>query len=234
MRGDRKEGSTSLHTSSFILHTCTSPPVWEAIPRLELGDWWKDEDLPIDWDRFLKPGPTKLEIGYGGGDFLLEMALMEPSARFIGIERFGEGHRRLVKRMMQAQARNVLPVMGDAYILLNLLFADASLDAIYINCPDPWPKARHASKRLLTEELFAIAARKLCPGGRIHVSTDDAPYSIQAARAFSKTAALESSHPEEQWLLKSPYPTQTRYERKWRREGREMRYFIYKRKQVRE
>ncbi len=227
---EKKEGSASLHPSSLLLHTCLVPPVWQAIPRLELGDWWKDEDLPIDWDRFLAPGPANLEIGYGGGDFLLEMALREPNARFIGIERFGEGHRRLVKGMKRARAQNVLPVMGDAYILLNLLFSDASLDAIYINCPDPWPKARHASKRLLTEELFAIVARKLAPGGRFYVSTDDAPYARQAARAFSRTEALESEHPNEPWLSKSPYPFETRYERKWRREGREMRYCIFKRR----
>ncbi len=227
---EKKEDGVSLHTSSFILHTCPVLPVWEAIPRIDLGDWWKEEELPIEWDRFLPCGPANLEIGYGGGDFLLDMALREPASRFIGIERFGEGHRRLVKRMRREKVFNVLPVMGDAYILLNLLFAAGSLNSIYINCPDPWPKTRHASRRLLTEELFAIAARKLAPSGRLYVATDDAPYANQAAEAFSKTQALECLHPEAQWLLVSPYPTETRYERKWKMEGREMRYFVYQRR----
>ncbi len=158
------------------------------------------------------------------------MAKREPEARFIGIEKFGEGHRRLVKRMKREEVLNVLPVMGDAYILLNLLFAGGSVDSIYINCPDPWPKTRHASRRLLTEELFSIAAKKLAPSGRLHVATDDAPYSSQAAGAFSRTPALESLHPEQPWRLVSPYPAETRYERKWKMEGREMRYFVYQRR----
>lgn len=206
------------------------PPVWEAIPRLGLGDWWKEEDLPIAWDRFLPPGPMEVEIGYGGGDFLLALAQRSPQTRFIGIEHFGEGHRRLVAAMQKHGVRNILPLLGDAYIVLQLLFEEASLHAVYINCPDPWPKTRHAKRRLLTAEMFGLAARKLAPGGTLFVATDDAPYAQAAAKGFEKTPALESLHPGEPWTLESPYPTQTRYEKKWRAEGRTMHYFIHRRR----
>ncbi len=206
------------------------PPVWEAIPRLALGDWWKEEDLPLDWGRYLAPGPLEVEVGYGGGDFLLALAERDPAARFVGIERFGEGHRRLVAWMRRAGVRNVLPVLGDAYILLNLLFADASLRTLYVNCPDPWPKARHARRRLLTEEFFRIAARKLSPGGRLFVATDDRPYAEQAAAALSRVETLASTHPGSPWTGASPYPVRTRYERRWAAEGRSMHYLVHERR----
>lgn len=206
------------------------PPVWEALPRLELGDWWKFEDLPVDWDRYLAPGPTDVEVGFGAGDFLTALATREPGARFVGLERFGEGHRRLVAELKRRRIQNVLPVLGDAFILLNLLFAEGSLRAVYVNCPDPWPKARHARRRLLTAELFALAGRKLQPGGHLFVATDDGPYAQQAAEAFAQVPALASTHPGTPWLSESPYPAETRYERRWRAEGRPMHYFVFTRR----
>lgn len=210
--------------------SATLPPVWEALPRLELGDWWKAEDLPVDWDKYLSPGPMDVEVGFGAGDFLTALAALEPSARFVGLERFGEGHRRLVAELKRQEVRNVLPLLGDAYILLNLLFAEGSLRSVYVNCPDPWPKARHARRRLLTAEFFALAARKLTPGGHLFVATDDAPYALQAAEAFAEVAALECTHPDDRWLSESPYPAKTRYEKRWRAEGRPMHYFVYARR----
>jgi len=206
------------------------PPVWEALPRLALGDWWKSEDLPVAWGRYFAPGPLAVEVGFGGGDFLVEMATREPDTRFVGLERFGEGHRRLVAELKKRDLRNVLPVLGDAYILLQLLFEDRSLRSVFVNCPDPWPKARHARRRLLTSEFFALAGRKLEPGGRLFVATDDRPYAEAAAEAFGRVATLESTHPGRPWRLDSPYPAQTRYERRWTAEGRTMHYFVYARR----
>lgn len=219
-----------MSPSDAALPAGTLPPVWEALPRLGLGDWWKEEDLPIHWDRYLPPSPMEVEIGYGGGDFLLALAELSPQKRFVGLEHFGEGHRRLVAALKKRGIHNVLPLLGDAYITLQLLFEDSSIHAVYINCPDPWPKNRHARKRLLTAEMFGLVARKLESGGTLFVATDDAAYAQAAAAGFIQTPALESSHPGEPWTLESPYPTQTRYERRWRAEGRTMHYFRYRRR----
>ena len=125
--------------------------------RLILGDWWKDEDLPLDWDRLITGGPLCVEIGFGGGEFLMAMAERFKDRRFVGIERFAEGHRRLLKAAQERGLDNVISLVGDAYIILNLVFGDASLHSVTVNFSDPWPKARHAKKRLLTEEFFTIA-----------------------------------------------------------------------------
>jgi tRNA (guanine-N7-)-methyltransferase len=202
------------------------PPV-----RLINGDWWKDEDLPIDWTRLLGKGALNAEVGFGEGEFLLAMALRHPDMRYVGIERFAEGHRKLVKKVRSEGAENVLTMVGDAYIILNLAFEQGVLDSVTVNFPDPWPKARHARRRLYTEEFFRIAARKLKRGGTVYLATDDRPYAEQAARALAAVSELISTHPERPWLDSSPYPVQTRYETKWIREGRPLHYFVFRRKE---
>lgn len=205
------------------------PPGVDPV-RLLLGDWWKEEDLPVQWDRLLPGGPLYVEVGFGGGEFLLDMARLQPDARFVGIERFGEGHRRLTKAMADAGICNALSMVGDAYILMNLAFADASLASVIVNFSDPWPKARHAKNRLLSEEFLHIVARKLARGGVLYAATDDVPYADQASQAFSAVGDLRSTHPGEPWLRRSPHPVQTRYERKWLAEGRPLHYFIFEKR----
>ena len=150
--------------------------------------------------------------------------------RYIGIERFAEGHRKLVKKLQRGNLSNVLTMVGDAYIILNLAFEDASLNSVTINCPDPWPKKRHAKRRLFTEEFFRIVARKLRPAGTLYLATDDRPYAEQAVEALSAIEELASTHPDMPWLERSPYPVRTRYEDKWLHEGRRLHYFVFRKK----
>jgi tRNA (guanine-N7-)-methyltransferase len=196
--------------------------------HLMLGDWWKEEDLPLDWGRLLPAGPLRVEVGYGGGEFLLEMARLDPASNFVGIERFGEGHRRLLKALGESGVRNVLSMVGDAYILLNLTFAEGSLASVTVNFSDPWPKTRHERNRLLREEFLRIVARKLVPGGILYAATDDVPYAHQAAEALAAVPSLRSEHPAEPWLSESPHPVRTRYERRWMAEGRPLHYFLFR------
>ena len=198
--------------------------------RLSLGDWWKGEDLPVDWDGLLPGGPLVVEVGYGGGEFLLALAERSPERRFVGIERFGEGHRRLQKRLDGSGLRNVLSMVGDAYVILGVAFPNAALEAVHINYSDPWPKARHANRRLLSVEFLSVAARKLKPGGRLHAATDDVPYAREAAAAFASVPLLASLHPGRDWMERSPLGITTRYEQKWRAEGRPLHYFAFERR----
>ncbi len=198
-----------------------------ALPlRLMHGDWWKDEDLPIAWERYLGARPLAVEVGFGSGEFLLAMAKLHPETGFVGIEQFAEGYRKLLKHVAAEGLMNVFAAMGDAFILLNLAFEEGSLDSVTINFPDPWPKARHARRRLLSAEFFRIAARKLRDGGQLRAATDDPTFAQQAMEAFGAVPELLRCHPEP-WLSESPYPFRTRYERKWIVEGRALHYFIY-------
>lgn len=204
-------------------------PLAARVPEIRLltGDWWKDEDLPLDWDSLFPGGPMWVDVGFGHGEFLFKMAAARPGWRFVGIDQFREGHRRLLKAAAGEAPSNFLTLVGNAFVLLNLGFAGDSLEAISINFPDPWPKARHAHNRLYQAELFTIAARKLVPGGLLYLATDSRPMAGQAEMELRSVPSLVSTHMDSHWLDRSPHPVTTRYEEKWIAEGRELHYLVY-------
>jgi tRNA (guanine-N7-)-methyltransferase len=196
--------------------------------RLELGDWWKLHDLPVNWDELFPGGPLNVEVGFGKGELLLDMAQKHPDARYIGMERYAKGHRKLLGSARQKGFKNLISMVGDAYILMNIVFEDSSLEQVICNFSDPWPKSRHARRRLYTSEFFTLVCRKLKTGGGLAIATDDIPYSIQALEALRKTEGLVSTHSGSDWLSESPHPVRSRYEQKWIEEDRELRYFLYR------
>jgi tRNA (guanine-N7-)-methyltransferase len=197
--------------------------------RLPLGDWWKDEELPLEWDGLFRGGPLNVEVGFGKGEFLLTQAAENPHMRYVGLEMYREGFQHLVKMLERSEVENVLPLEGDAYIVMNLAFAEGSLHGIYVNYPDPWPKEKHARRRLFTEEFFSIAARKLEPGGHLFLATDDPEYAGQAMEQLRPVRSLRSTHPGRPFLDRSPYSVSTRYESRWIAEGRPLHYIVYER-----
>lgn len=202
----------------------------DAFSRMDLGDWWKELDLPIRWDDVLPGGLINVEVGYGSGELLLSLAAQHPEKRFVGIERYARGHRKLIAAARRERLRNLVSMVGDAYILINIAFEDASLEGVTCNFADPWPKARHAKRRLYTVEFFSLVARKLRPGGLLALATDNAPYARQAAEALASTEGLAGKHPEVKWMQNSPNSLRTRYEEKWIAEGRPLHYFLYERR----
>ncbi len=187
-------------------------------------------DLPVAWDALFQGGPLRVEVGFGTGEFLAAMAHSQSGDRFVGIEHYAKGYRKLLKVVGSEGLSNVMAMVGDAYVLMKLAFGDGSLSSVTCNFSDPWPKARHAKRRLYTEEFFGIVAQKLVEGGKLYIATDERPYATQASRALEKTCALVSVHPNAPWLSRSPYPVKTRYEKKWEREGRSLQYFVYERR----
>lgn len=202
----------------------------DAFARMDLGDWWKELDLPIRWDLILQGERLNVEVGYGSGELLLSLAARNPKQSFIGIERYARGHRKLIAAARRKRLRNLISMVGDAYVLINIAFEDASLNGLTCKFADPWPKARHAKRRLYTVEFFSLVARKLRPGGRLALATDDRSYALQAADALASTPGLRSTHTDLKWLDESPAPLKTRYEEKWIAEGRPLHYFLYERR----
>jgi len=106
---------------------------------------------------------------------------------------------------------------------------DASLDRVYLLHPDPWPKARHAKRRFMNKGPIDLVARKLKPGGKFRFGTDHPIYCRWAMMVMGQRDDFE-------WLAKEPkdflvrpddWP-ETRYEKKARRQGREVWYFRWK------
>ena len=130
---------------------------------IEQDPYFLDIDERPDWHaQFGNTNPLKLEIGFGMGNFLIEMAAKEPASNFIGIDFYHKGIRKLMTRIKKLQLENIRVVYGDIRSKIPMLFKDRELNTVYINFPDPWPKKRHIKRRLMKPEFICQLAKKLC------------------------------------------------------------------------
>jgi tRNA (guanine-N7-)-methyltransferase len=174
--------------------------------------------------------PLHFEIGFGAGEHLAFRADLLPDHGFIGAEPFLNGVAGALGHVRDRRLANVRLHMGDALQVLERL-PDASLRFVYLLHPDPWPKARHAKRRMVNPGPLGMIAAKLEPGGEFRLGTDDPVYCrwammiMQARTDFEWLA--ESAH---DFLTRPDGWPETRYEAKARREGREIWYFRYRRR----
>lgn len=121
---------------------------------------------------FGREAPLVLEIGFGMGHSLVEMANNDPASDYIGIEVHGPG---VGACLMEAEAQNVTNlrvIQHDAVEILEDCVADASLTKVQIFFPDPWHKKRHHKRRLVRPDFVQLLQKKLAPGGVLHMATD--------------------------------------------------------------
>lgn len=154
---------------------------------------------------FGRVAPLTLEIGFGMGQTLIEMAQAAPERDFIGIEIHKPG---IAQLCFDAGSRNLanLRCYGeDAVQVLEECFADGSIDTLQLFFPDPWQKARHHKRRFVRPDLIALVRRKLRIGGRFHMATDWAPYAewmlehMEAAPGFANAHSPGAYHPRPDW-----------------------------------
>jgi tRNA (guanine-N7-)-methyltransferase len=136
--------------------------------------------------------PLVLEIGSGMGETTAAIAQAHPEADFVAVEVHGPGVGSLLNRIEQQGLANLRVVRHDATEVLERMVADASLAAIHLFFPDPWPKKRHHKRRLVQPAFASLAAKKLKPGGIVHAATDWPDYAEHMQHVFSKEALLEA------------------------------------------
>ena len=122
--------------------------------------------------RFKKPGPIHIEIGMGKGRFIHDMAELHPDINYIGIEKYSAVLLRAVQKMEEFPKENLYFIRMDAENI-DKIFAPGEVDRIYLNFSDPWPKDRHAKRRLPSREFLARYDKILTEGGRIEFKTDN-------------------------------------------------------------
>ena len=171
--------------------------------------------------------PLELEIGFGAGEHLTAQAEARPATGFIGCEPFLNGVVGALGHIRDRGLDNVRLHMGDALDVLERL-PDAGLSRVYLLHPDPWPKARHAKRRMVNHGPLDLIAAKLRPGAEFRLGTDDPTYCrwammvMNQRRDFHWTARTASD-----FLVRPDDWPETRYERKARRRGHEVWYFRY-------
>ena len=188
------------------------------------------EEGPIDSRTlFGDHRPLHLEIGFGGGEHLAYRADLLPDHGFIGAEPFLNGVVAALGHIRDQRLGNIRLHMGDALDLLERL-PDASLRFVYLLHPDPWPKARHAKRRMINPGPLDLIQAKMEPGGEFRFGTDDPVYCRWAMMIMGQRRDFEwMAESARDFLLRPGGWPETRYEAKARREGREVWYFRYRR-----
>ncbi|WP_278276581.1 tRNA (guanosine(46)-N7)-methyltransferase TrmB [Anaerobium acetethylicum] len=123
---------------------------------------------------FGNQNPVQIEIGMGKGRFITELAIRNPEINYIGIEKYSSVLLRALEKREEVEVENLLFIRMDAEDI-GSVFDEGEVDKIYLNFSDPWPKDRHAKRRLTSKEFFKRYDKILKKDGRVEFKTDNRP-----------------------------------------------------------
>ena len=168
---------------------------------------------------FGREAPLVLEIGFGMGQSLAEMAAAAPGLNYLGIEVHRPGVGRLLHTLAESGTENVRVYCDDAVTVLKDCIGDASLAGVQIFFPDPWHKKRHFKRRLIQPEFVELLCRKLQPGGFLHLATDWENYAEQILEVLSGNALLANSAADGGYCPRPEQRPLTKFEKRGQRLG---------------
>ena len=162
-----------IHTTGEKIMRLRNIPGADEIVSSSLYSIQNPTELKGHWHEFLHTdAPIHIEIGMGKGRFLMDLAAANPDIQYIGIERYTSVLLRAVQKMDELQLPNVLFLCIDAATIADI-FALGEVDRIYLNFSDPWPKDRHAKRRLTSQQFLERYDQILTPDGRLEFKTDN-------------------------------------------------------------
>jgi tRNA (guanine-N7-)-methyltransferase len=141
---------------------------------------------------FENAAPVTLEIGFGDGVSLAEMAKSAPEKNFIGIEVHRPGVGRLLHLIDEQGLTNVRVMDDDAVEIIKNRISEQSLDRVQLFFPDPWHKKRHNKRRIVQPEFVSLIASRLKSGGVFHLATDWEPYAEHMAEMMEASTEFTS------------------------------------------
>ena len=141
------------------------------------------QSLKGKWHEFFgNDNPIRIEVGMGKGKFIMELAQMNPDINYVGIERYSSVLLRGLQKRAELELSNIYFMRIDALELADV-FAEDEVERIYLNFSDPWPKDRHAKRRLTSPDFMKVYDQVLAKDGRVEFKTDNQDlftYSLEA------------------------------------------------------
>lgn len=185
---------------------------------------------PICWEQlFENSRPVEVEVGFGKCGFLLNVAAQYPEVNFLGIESARKYYRKGIVKVRRVGLTNVKLSFGEARHVFQRYIPDESVQQVYVNFPDPWPKRRHAKRRLLSREFATVLAQKLVSSGHVDIATDAEPYSRQIREVFQTAPEYDPVYDEVHRYREPFRPYASDYELMFLNEGKPIYYFKYRR-----
>ncbi len=186
----------------------------------------------LDLDRiFGRRAPRYLEIGFGMGDMLIQMASAHAERDYLGVEVHDPGIGRLFGQLAKLDIHNVRVVRGDANDVLARLLPDDSLDGIFIFFPDPWPKKRHHKRRLVQPPFVSLISAKLRATGLCHIVTDVEDYAQHMLDILERENRLQNLAETGGFSSRPPGRPTTKFERRSLERGHSVWDLIFVRRE---
>jgi len=174
-------------------------------------------------DVFGRAAPRVLEIGFGNGELLAEMAAAQPEVDFIGMEVHQPGVGHCLLELDGRGLGNVRLICHDAIEALQNQVPDAALSQVNLFFPDPWPKKRHHKRRIVQPEFLQLLARKIVPGGTLHLATDWMNYAEHIEETANACPLFEAM------VNDDAHRAETKFERRGVRLGHDIRDLLFRR-----
>jgi len=166
-----------------------------------------------------------VDIGFGDGAFLTELARQDPGRAVVGVELSFKRVLKVAQRLSRSDLRNVRLLGVDAAWAVREAFEDESVESCWINFPDPWPKRCHQRRRLIEPGFVGELSRRLRVGGSLYVVTDSPDYAVAIRSALDGASLLEMAEaPPAHFGVRRELPPTT-FQRVWAAQGRPCFFF---------
>lgn len=186
-----------------------------------------------DWqDVFGNSNPIHIEYCSGNGTWIAERAQENPTQNWVAVEMKFDRVRKIWSKVQNLQLSNLFIVCGEALTATRYFFSSASVDEVYINFPDPWPKKKHAKNRLLKGSFIEELWRIFHDDGRLTLVTDDVPYSEQVIAEVLEHGGFKSDYPQPYYVDVPDCYGDSYFDSLWRELGRKIRYHQFRKKEA--
>jgi tRNA (guanine-N7-)-methyltransferase len=176
---------------------------------------------------FGRDAPVEIEYCTGNGAWIIEKARAHPERNWVAVEWQFERVRKIWSKMRNEGLKNLFIVCGEALTFSRFYIPENSIQGLYINFPDPWPKEKHAKNRLIQGEFIAEIARVCQPGAKAMIVTDHSAYAGQICEGMLASQlwspVFDSPHYVTQW---EDYGT-SYFDQLWREQGLTIHYFQF-------
>jgi tRNA (guanine-N7-)-methyltransferase len=200
-----------------------------------LADYWPTmgidyADAPLSLsDVFGRTAPVVVEIGFGMGKSLVEMAAASPDKDFIGIEVHRPGVGACLSDAGDQGVENLRVMEHDAVEVLKNMIPDGSLSRLQLFFPDPWHKKRHHKRRIVQSEFAELVRTKLAIGGCFHMATDWEAYAEHMAEVMNNAPGYTNTAEEGDYVPRPEYRPITKFETRGQKLGHGVWDLIYER-----
>jgi len=171
---------------------------------------------------YKREAPTHLEIGFGNGQSVANMAVSHPENNYLGVEVHRPGVGNLLQLIHAQELKNVRVMTDDVFDVLKNNIANNSLAAVYIYFPDPWHKRCHVKRRIINPEFVTMLADKMELGGLLHMATDWKDYAKHMMRVMNDFPQFNNQAGEGLYSERPEWRTLTKFEQRGHRLGHDV------------